>query len=93
MIKTLGTWTGNTLTFATATFATFTYDDLRLWLVAIAGLLITFFGNQHRKYKDKLEAQKSRQELCNACLNGNIKPLICVVKQSQRPMECWLKKF
>ena len=78
----------NSAITACPTIATITADDLRLWVVAVAGLALTFFSSAHRRYKDKIEAQAARARLCDECLNRNRAPTTCVVRYQHRPPTC-----
>jgi|GEM_PF-3042283 len=80
--------TGNSLSLFAASIATITTEDLRLWFIALAGLAITLWGNWHKRYKDSLEAQRARQELCNLCLKSGVKPRTCAAKEEHRPGGC-----
>lgn len=78
----------NTTITACATIATITADDLRLWVVALAGLGLTFISSAHRRYKDKIEAQAARARLCDECVARKLAPASCVVRREHRHINC-----
>ncbi len=82
----------NTTAAGCAMIATITQEDLRLWVVALSSLFITFAASHHRRYKDKLDAQKSRTDLCKSCIDHSALPHDCVVKDEHRPNNCPLKQ-
>lgn len=92
MIKSFGTLLGNTTSISTALFASINHEDARLWVVAIAGLALTLLGNKHKKYKDKIDAQKAKEELCDACIKRGRRPVSCVVRIEHRPKDCPFRK-
>lgn len=89
---------GNALTFGSATLATITQEDLRLWLVALVGLGISISCNIPRLKQRKREAQaalyasqEARQHLCAECLRDGTHSANCAVERHFRPQNCPLK--
>ncbi len=79
---------GNSMTIGSATIATITSADLRLWLIAIVGIAISILCNIPRLKQRKYEAQRSRIELCAECLKDGVCSKSCVVEQKYRPQRC-----
>ena len=52
---------GNSLTVGSATIATITHEDLRLWIVAVVGIVISLLCNLPRVKQRRYEAQEARQ--------------------------------
>lgn len=99
-------WTGSCAATITATLATITHNDVRLWAIAVASIAISIVGSLRNKRKaradaeaaearanaERYEAQRERIELCAACIRCGVKPLTCVVDMDKRPQECPLRK-
>jgi hypothetical protein len=79
---------GNSMTIGSATIATITSADLRLWLVALAGIAISILCNIPRLKQRKYEAQRSRIELCAECIKDGVCSASCVVEDKYRPKRC-----
>lgn len=100
MIGRVGDICGNTLAIGAATIASISQEDMRLWFVAVGGLLITFIGNVARTKQRKREAQaalydaqRRRILLCRECQQSNwLISSSCVVEAKHRPAECPLGK-
>ena len=82
---------GNSLTVGSATIATITHDDLRLWIVAIVGIGISVLCNLPRVKQRKYEAQEARMKLCAECIKDGVCSASCVVAKKHRPKQCPLE--
>ncbi len=82
---------GNSMTVGSATVATITQDDLRLWAVAGVGVAISIYCNLPRVKQRRYEAQEARQKLCAECLKDGTHSSSCVVDTKHRPEKCPLK--
>lgn len=83
---------GNSLTVGSATIATITHDDLRLWIVAGVGIAISVICNIPRVKQRKYEAQEARMKLCAECIKDGVCSASCVVEAKHRPKQCPLAK-
>ena len=83
---------GNSLTVGSATIATITHEDLRLWIVAVVGIVISLLCNLPRVKQRRYEAQEARQKLCAECLKDLTYSSSCVVEKKFRPRRCPLNK-
>ena len=100
MIGKIGDICGNTIAIGAATVATITQEDMRVWFVAVGGLLITLIGNLARNKQHKREAQaalydaqRRRILLCRECRQSDwLVSSSCVVDPKHRPAECPLRK-
>lgn len=79
---------GNSLSVGSATVATVTHDDLRLWCVACVGMGISVVCNIPRVKQRKYEAQEARMKLCEECLKSCAFSTSCVVAKKHRPKRC-----
>ena len=82
---------GNSLTVGSATIATITHDDLRLWIVAAVGIGISIVCNIPRVKQRKYEAQEARMKLCAECIKDGVCSASCVVEKKYRPKQCPLE--
>lgn len=82
---------GNSLTVGSATVATITHNDLRLWLLAFVGITISVLCNLPRVHQRKYEAQLARIKLCEECIQSGACSQTCTVKSRHRPKKCPLK--
>ena len=83
---------GNSLTVGSATIATITHEDLRLWIVAVVGIVISLLCNLPRVKQRRYEAQEARQKLCAECLKDSTHSTSCVVEKKFRPSRCPLNE-
>ena len=83
---------GNSLTVGSATIATITHEDLRLWIVAVVGIVISLLCNLPRVKQRRYEAQEARQKLCAECLKDSTYSKSCVVEKKFRPSRCPLNE-
>ena len=79
---------GNSLTVGSATIATITHNDLRLWIIAIVGIGISILCNIPRVKQRKYEAQEARMKLCAECIKDGVCSASCVVEDKYRPTRC-----
>ena len=84
---------GNSLTVGSATIATITHEDLRLWIVAVVGIVISLLCNLPRVKQRRYEAQEARQKLCAECLKDGTYSTSCVVEKKFRPNRCPLRNL
>ena len=84
---------GNSLTVGSATIATITHEDLRLWIVAVVGIVISLLCNLPRVKQRRYEAQEARQKLCAECLKDSTNSDSCVVEKKFRPNRCPLRNL
>lgn len=76
----------NVTIIATASFASITQEDYRLWLIAIVALLMKLPVSFY-------QIQKKRIELCGACLAAKTKPKFCLICKRNRPENCPIEKI
>ena len=79
---------GYSLTVGSATIATITHEDLRLWIVAVVGIVISLLCNLPRVKQRRYEVQEARQKLCAECLKDLTYSKSCVVEKKFRPSRC-----
>ena len=82
---------GNSLTIGSATIATITHNDLRLWIIAIVGIGVSILCNIPRVKQRKYEAQEARMKLCAECIKDGVCSASCVVERKYRPKQCPLE--
>lgn len=91
MIQKLLEHSGNILMLGGATFATIAQEDLRLWVIVLAGLLIKLPISLRQYREAERKSEEARKHLCKTCITGGLSPSSCCVKKTIRPKNCPLK--
>lgn len=84
-------FSGNALMFGGATLATIAQEDLRLWFVVFAGLLIKLPISFYQCREARRKSEEARKQLCKTCITSGLIPVCCCVKENIRPYKCPLK--